>query len=120
MIHLRQKNLVSSGDFVFVMTSTFFVVEAIWHLVSEIGEFAAKMGDFRSSFSILKTPQDSIDQPNAKDLRVDGGEIIFKNLQFCYENGGKIFDCLNLHIKAGEKVGLVGYSGAGKSTIILF
>lgn len=118
MIHLRQKNLVSSGDFVFVMTSTFFVIEAIWHLVSEIGEFAAKMGDFRSSFSILKTPQDSIDQSNAKDLRVDGGEIIFKNLQFCYDDGEQIFSDLNLHIKAGEKVGLVGYSGAGKSTLV--
>jgi len=117
LIHLRRISSISVGDFVFVMTLSVFLIDNTWMLVSEMGDFLGKMGDFRSSFSILKTPQDSIDQPNAKDLRVDGGEIIFKNLQFCYENGEKIFDCLNLHIKAGEKVGLVGYSGAGKSTI---
>jgi ATP-binding cassette subfamily B protein len=118
MIHLRRINAITIGDFVFVMTVTFFIVDNIWKLTSEIGDFVGKIGDFKSSFSILKTPQDLIDKPNAKDLKVTKGEIIFKDLCFKYESGEQIFDNLNLHIKAGEKVGLVGYSGAGKSTLI--
>lgn len=118
MIHLRRINAITIGDFVFVMTVTFFIVDNIWKLTSEVGDFLGKVGDFKSSFSILQTPQDIIDKSGAKDLKVTRGEINFRNLSFGYKDGKKIFDHLNLHIKAGEKVGLVGYSGAGKSTLV--
>jgi len=118
MIHLRQIGAVTTGDFMFVMTVTYFLVDNIWILVSQISDFASKMGDFKSSFSVLQTPQDSIDKPNAKELEISKGEIIFKNISFQYGDGEGILSNLNLHIKAGEKVGLVGYSGAGKSTLV--
>ncbi len=60
------------------------------------------------------------DQPNAKDLRVKKGEIIFDNVDFQYSDGNKkdsVFQGLNLEIKPGEKVGLVGRSGGGKTTL---
>jgi ATP-binding cassette, subfamily B, bacterial len=118
MIHLRRINAITIGDFVFVMTVTFFIVDNIWKLTSEIGDFLGKVGDFKSSFSILKAPQEIIDNPNASPLKVNKGEINFKNLSFEYEDNEQIFNNLNLHIKAGEKIGLVGHSGAGKSTLI--
>ncbi|MDX2082941.1 MAG: ABC transporter ATP-binding protein [Rickettsiales bacterium] len=118
LIHLRRIDSITIGDFVFVMTLSVFLIDNTWMLVSEIGDFLGKMGDFKSSFSILQNPVDTIDKPNAKDLKIKKGEIIFQNISFAYENSENIFDCLNLHIKAGEKVGLVGYSGAGKSTLI--
>lgn len=118
MIHLRRIAAITTGDFVFVMTVTFFVVDNIWKLVSEVGDFVGKMGDFKSSFSILQKPHDSIDTPDCKDLQVLKGEIIFRDISFEYEKNNKIFNQLNIKIKAGEKVGLVGFSGAGKSTLI--
>lgn len=118
MIHLCRKGAVSAGDFMFVMTTAFFVIDALWKLVCEIGDFTSKMGDFRSSFSILKMPQELLDEPEVRELKLSGGEIIFQNLSFRYKDGAVIFDNLNLRIKAGEKVGLVGISGAGKSTLI--
>ncbi len=118
MIHLRRINAITIGDFVFVMTVTFVIVDNIWKLTSEIGDFLGKVGDFKSSFSILKAPQEIIDNPNASPLKVNKGEINFKNLSFEYEDNEQIFNNLNLHIKAGEKIGLVGHSGAGKSTLI--
>jgi ATP-binding cassette, subfamily B, bacterial len=118
MIHLRRIAAITTGDFVFVMTITFFVVDNIWKLVSEVGDFASKMGDFKSSFSILQTPQNSIDKENSQDLKVDKGEIIFRNISFEYNKNKKIFSGLNINIKAGEKVGLVGFSGAGKSSLV--
>ena len=118
MIHLRRAGAVTVGDFMFVMTVTYFLVDNIWNLVSQVSDFASKLGDFKSSFSVLRTPQELIDKPDARDLKVLKGEIIFKDISFKYESGEQIFHKLNLHIKAGEKVGLVGYSGAGKSTLV--
>jgi len=118
MIHLRRIAAITTGDFVFVMTVTFFVVDNIWKLVNEVGDFVGKIGDFKSSFSILQTPQDLIDKAEAKNLKVTKGEIIFQNISFRYKEGKQIFSNLNINIKAGEKVGLVGYSGAGKSTLV--
>ncbi len=118
LIHLRRIDAVTIGDFVFVMTLSVFLIDNTWALVSEIGDFLGKMGDFKSSFSILQNKIDSIEKPNAKDLKIQKGEVIFQNISFAYEDGEKIFDNLNLHIKAGEKVGLVGHSGTGKSTLV--
>jgi ATP-binding cassette subfamily B protein len=118
MIHLRRINSISTGDFVFVMTLAFFAVDNIWKLVNEAGDFIGKIGDLKSSFSILQTPQELIDKDLATDLKVTKGEIIFRDISFGYDADKKIFEHLNLHIKAGEKVGLVGYSGAGKSSLI--
>ena len=116
MIHLRRIGVITTGDFVFVMSVTYFLVDNIWKLTSEIGDFIGKMGDFKSSFSILQTAQNTIDQPNAPDLKVSKGKIEFKNINFKYENN-IVFKNLNIEIKAGEKIGLVGHSGVGKSTL---
>jgi len=119
MIHLRRIGVITIGDFVFVMTVTFFVVDNIWKLTSEIGDFLGKIGDLKSSFSVLQIPQEIIDKPNASELKVSKGEIVFKNVSFGYEKEGlHTLKNLNLHIKAGEKIGLVGFSGAGKSTLV--
>lgn len=119
MIHLRRINVITTGDFVFVMTVTYFLVDNIWKLTSDIGDFLGKMGDFKSSFSILQTPQEIIDKPNAVELKVNKGEIIFKDVSFGYKDGKlHTLKNFNLHIKAGEKIGLVGSSGAGKSTLV--
>lgn len=83
-----------------------------------IKDFSQTIARFISSFSIMQIPQEIIDIPHPIKLKVSGGEIIFKNLCFNYENNSAIFNNLNLHVKAGEKVGIVGHSGAGKSTFI--
>lgn len=118
MIHLRRISVITTGDFVFVMTITFFVIDNIWKLVSEVGDFASKMGDFKSSFSILQTPTNQLDKPDAEDLKVVHGKINFANISFGYVDDKGVFDCLNIEIKAGQKLGLVGFSGAGKSTLV--
>ena len=117
MIHLRQEELVSTGDLAFVMTLSFFMVGNIWMLAGETGDFLGKMGDFKSSFSILQTPQNSIDDENVKRIKIKNGEIEFRDICFNYQNE-KVFDGLNIKISTGEKIGLVGHSGAGKSTLI--
>src|SRR5690606_38849766 len=73
---------------------------------------------FRSAFTIMQVSQDTIDKENAAELKISKGEIRFKEISFAYKDSSTIFQSLNLHIKAGEKVGIVGHSGSGKSTLI--
>jgi ATP-binding cassette subfamily B protein len=65
----------------------------------------------------MQDPKDVLDPPGVKDLVVRSGEIVFDKVSFQYEKN-RIFQNKDVRIRGGEKVGLVGYSGAGKSTFI--
>ncbi len=82
-----------------------------------------QVGTVQDGINTLTTHNKIIDAPDAKPLQVKQGEIKFDAVSFNYgreiKDGHKeLLKTLNLHIKAGEKVGLVGRSGAGKSTIV--
>jgi ATP-binding cassette subfamily B multidrug efflux pump len=84
-------------------------------------EFAAlfeHIGTVRDGMTILSRPHSIVDKPDAKALQVTKGEIQFENVTFNYGGNRKVIDGLNLTIHPGEKIGLVGRSGAGKSTIV--
>jgi ATP-binding cassette subfamily B multidrug efflux pump len=84
-------------------------------------EFAAlfeHIGTVRDGMTILSRPHSIVDKPDAKPLQVTQGEIQFDKVTFNYGGEKKVIDGLNLTIHPGEKIGLVGRSGAGKSTIV--
>ena len=119
LIHLKLNNIITTGAFIFVFLATSNLVDNIFQLNSYVSRFIKSLGNFKASLSILQIPQEIIDKENAKELKVSKGEIIFKNVSFAYEGSAlHTLKNLNLHIKPGEKVGLVGHSGAGKSTLI--
>lgn len=80
-------------------------------------EFFQALGIAKQALAVMQDPQDILDSLHAKNLSVKRGEIVFENVSFRYGEK-KIFQDKNLQIGAGEKVGLVGYSGAGKSTFV--
>ncbi|USN51925.1 MAG: ABC transporter ATP-binding protein [Myxococcales bacterium] len=118
MIHLRRTGEASSGDFVFVITTTLKMSWELWQAVQKLQDFMKNMGDLKSSFAIMKTPHDQCEIQSSKTLVIDTPEIDFRDVDFSYDTNQPIFSKLNLHIRAGEKIGLVGLSGAGKSTLI--
>ena len=84
-------------------------------------EFASlfeHIGTVRDGMSILSRPRTVLDTPDAKPLDVTRGEIRFERVCFAYGGTRNVLDDLNLVIRPGEKIGLVGRSGAGKSTIV--
>jgi ATP-binding cassette subfamily B protein len=108
---------ISTGEVIQVFNTTFNVVMILWVAGDVMPQFFKSVGIARQALSVMNDPQDVIDPPNAPSLVVNQGEIIFENVFFQY--GEKtLFDNKNVHIKGGEKVGLVGYSGAGKSTFV--
>ena len=88
-------------------------------------EFAAlfeHIGTVRDGMTILSKPHTVVDAIDAKPLVVTRGEICFDNMSFAYGVNDSVtknvIEKLNLTIHAGEKIGLVGRSGAGKSTVV--
>lgn len=118
VIYMRNTGEITVGDIAFVMSLTFLFTENSWLTTMEIKDFLEDVAAFRSAYTIMQVPQDSIDKPDAAELRIQSPSIIFKNLSFNYENNKGVFKNLNLSIKSGQKVGIVGHSGAGKSTLI--
>ncbi len=115
---LWRRGEISTGDVVLTTTLGFTVLHAsrdfAMALVDMIQQFA-KLGE---AVQVLGLPHEMKDAPEAKPLVVAGGAISFKNVQFNYPNGQNVLNNFLLDVPAGQKIGLVGRSGAGKSTII--
>jgi ATP-binding cassette, subfamily B, bacterial len=118
MIYLRKNTIISTGDFIFVMLMTIAISFDLWAFISGMCDFMKQIGNFKSSFEILITPHENVDDVYAKDIQLTTGTIEFKNISFAYDHKQPVLSNLNLSIKSGEKIGIVGHSGAGKSTLI--
>jgi ATP-binding cassette subfamily B multidrug efflux pump len=84
----------------------------------EMSSLFENIGTVHDGISTLSRPVAIVDRPHAQPLQVKRGEIRFDNVSFSYGGERPIIDGLNLTIRPGEKIGLVGRSGAGKSTIV--
>lgn len=85
----------------------------------EMAALFEHIGTVQDGINTLSKPMAIVDAPDARAIQVPRGEIRFEDVHFSYgaTNGRRVIDHLNLHIRPGEKIGLVGRSGAGKSTI---
>jgi ATP-binding cassette, subfamily B, multidrug efflux pump len=85
----------------------------------EMASLFEQIGTVQDGISTLARRPSIVDRPDAQPLHVSQGDIRFEHMRFAYsDESGYIIDNLNLHIAAGEKIGLVGRSGAGKSTLV--
>ena len=110
--------MVTIGDFALILTITMSIFQAMWHLANKIVDVYKNIGRCYQAMSLIEVKHEIIDQDNAKNLVVKNGAIEFKNVTFSYKNSTPIFSNQNIKISAGSKVGLVGYSGSGKSTFV--
>jgi ATP-binding cassette subfamily B protein len=69
-------------------------------------------------FSLSDAVPDIVDKPGVQDPATIRGEIVFEHVDFSYDNEKSVFRDLNLRVKPGETIALVGPTGAGKSTIV--
>jgi ATP-binding cassette, subfamily B, bacterial len=118
LLNLYSKGMVTIGDFALILTITMSIFQAMWHLANKIVDVYKNIGRCYQAMSLIDVKHEIIDQDNAKNLVVKNGAIEFKNVTFSYKNSTPIFSNQNIKISAGSKVGLVGYSGCGKSTFV--
>lgn len=88
------------------------------HIMWESARLFENIGTVSDGMATLSKPQTILDKPNAPPLKVVRGEIKFDKVDFSYEAGKPLLQDFNLTIRPGEKIGLIGRSGAGKSTIV--
>jgi ATP-binding cassette subfamily B multidrug efflux pump len=84
----------------------------------EVSALFENIGTARDGLNTLSITREVQDKPDAKPLRIEQSTIDFKSVNFNYGKHEGLLNNFNLHIKAGEKIGLVGRSGAGKSTLV--
>ena len=84
----------------------------------EVASLFEHVGTVEDGIRTLSRAHTVVDAPDARPLRVTRGEIRFEHVTFAYGGKRVVVDDLCLHIRPGEKIGLVGRSGAGKSTIV--
>jgi len=80
-------------------------------------EIRRSLTDIENMLALLKRNANIVDVPNAPDLIVSKGNIVWRDVEFAYNADRPILQKLNLTIPAGSRVAIVGSSGAGKSTI---
>ena len=109
---------VSLGDFTLVGMLSFSMLGFIWYASYQLTTFVREAGKMRAALSLINTEHGVKDKPHAPPLQVQHGDVEFKDVTFNYPSGKTVFDNLSVTIPAGQKVGLVGFSGSGKSTFV--
>ena len=117
-IRFWQQHLFTAGDFILIQAYLLTAFERLEKINRDLRRIHDAYSDADEMIQILDTPHEIQDIPGALALSVDAGKMTFNNVSFYYHAEQPIFESLNLLIQPGEKVALVGKSGAGKSTII--
>lgn len=120
MLYVLQLWLVGSlelGDFILVQTYIFRLLTKFFDIGKIIKAINNALSESQEMANILNTPAEIQDSPNAQELTIQKGNIEFSHVSFQYQNNDILSD-FNLKIAGGQKIALVGRSGAGKSTII--
>ncbi len=92
--------------------------QPITNLANIYNSFVNNMAYLERIFETMDEPVVVDDKPGATTLPAITGEVSFEHINFGYEEGQTVLEDLNLHVKAGESIALVGPTGAGKSTIV--
>ena len=111
---------ITPGTLVVMFTYTYTVTNQFNFINNGLQRFNRAFGDASGMTAILDEPRLVADKPGAPDLKVSRGAIDFQDIDFFYTDGNaktQVFDKFELHIPAGQRVGLVGMSGAGKTTL---
>lgn len=118
LMYFRIQGQISVGDFALVIMLTTTLIEGIYMIGRELVEFSKVVGICNQALSIIIAPHEIVDAVNASDLIVTEGMIQFNDVKFAYSKNKPVFNNLNLQINPQQKIGLVGLSGGGKSTLV--
>ncbi|RJF65848.1 ABC transporter ATP-binding protein [Rhodopseudomonas palustris] len=116
-IMLWQRGGASTGDVVLICTLGLSILHATRDLAVALVDVTQHVARLGEAVATLLTPHELSDHPEAEPLIRAGAAINFNNVSFQYPGGSKVFDSFTLRLNAGERVGLVGTSGGGKSTL---
>jgi ATP-binding cassette subfamily B protein len=117
VIMLWQNGGATTGDVVLVCTLGLSILNATRDLAVALVDVTQHVARLTEAIATLLQPHELRDHPKAEPLVKAGAAIVFNKVSFQYPGGLQVFDKFSLRLNAGQRVGLVGQSGGGKSTV---
>lgn len=118
LVYGFQSGEVTIGDFALVIGLNIAIVDFLNQLTHDLTKFSDHCGKIQNAIATIFVNPEIQDKKDAKNLVVKTGKITFEKVTFSYNSKNLLFNELSVLINPKEKVGLVGYSGAGKSSFI--
>jgi ATP-binding cassette subfamily B protein len=113
-----QAGQITVGEIMFIFNTFWAVLFHLWMLGESMTDLFREVGVAKQALSILNQEHEVTDKIDAKVLQVSKGRITFDYVTFRYERNNNLFENKYVDIQAGSKVGLVGFSGSGKTTFV--
>lgn len=114
----KQEGWITVGDFALVLVINISIIDFLWQVAKEFSQFSKLFGRITQALRTVLEAPELTDQSHAHELKITEGKITFDNVKFHYKGTEPLFQNKSIEIKAGQKVGLVGHSGGGKSTFV--
>jgi ATP-binding cassette, subfamily B, bacterial len=119
VITLWQSGGATTGDVVLVCTLGLSILSATRDLAVALVDVTQHVARLTEAIATLLLPHELKDHPEAEPLVRSGAAVAFNNVAFHYPGGAQVFEKFSLRIQPGQRVGLVGHSGGGKSTLFM-
>jgi len=116
-ITLWQHGAATTGDVVLVCTLGLSILSATRDLAVALVDVTQHVARLTEAIATLLLPHELKDHPEAEPLIRSGAAVAFNNVAFHYPGGAQVFEKFALRIQPGQRVGLVGHSGGGKSSL---
>jgi ATP-binding cassette, subfamily B, bacterial len=116
-LDLWKQGEATTGDVVLVCTLGLSVLHATRDLAIALVDVTQHLARLAEALATVLVPHALRDHPEAVTLVRSGAAISFENISFRYPDGHEVFENMNLELEPGQRVGLVGPSGGGKSTL---
>ncbi|MBD2249995.1 ABC transporter ATP-binding protein [Nostoc parmelioides] len=117
-LSLWSQGLIATADFVVATSLSLLIISEARNLSRRFIEFFEHIGNVANGVHTIVQPHELIDREEAIAHSITQGKIEFRQVNFSYTDGKKVFENLSITIKPGERIGLVGFSGSGKSTFV--
>src|SRR5580692_655143 len=117
-VELWNRGEISTGDVVLTTTLGFTMLHASRDFAMAMVDMVQQFAKLREAVQVLGLPHEMQEASDAQPLEVGAGAIAFRGVSFSYPSGQQVLRDFTLTVPGGQKVGLVGRSGAGKSTIM--
>ena len=118
LIYGYKDGTVTAGDFAMIISLNIGIIDVLWSLSRDAMKFSQYWGNISQGLQIALAPIEIEDAPDASSLKITKGSIVFDKVKFHYKGTSPLFQDKSVTIEAGQKVGLVGYSGSGKTTFV--
>ncbi|HEY8035883.1 MAG TPA: ABC transporter ATP-binding protein [Methylobacter sp.] len=115
---LWSSGLIGVGDFTMSVGLALLIINDARNMTRRFLDFFEYVGNVANGVETIIQEHEIVDAPGALPLKMTQGKIEFRNVRFGYEPNHPVFDGLNVVIEPGQRVGLVGFSGSGKSTFV--